>query len=47
VVAMRVSDDGTVYRLPRVDEEIAGFTIEAAVGEAEKGHSGKVRRGSG
>jgi hypothetical protein len=38
MVAMRVGDDRTVDRLPRVYVKVAGLTIEAAIGASEQGH---------
>ena len=37
MVAMRVRDDGAVHGEPRIDVEIGGLTVEAAVGDAEHG----------
>jgi hypothetical protein len=39
VIAVAMSDDGPIHRLPGVDEEVAGLAVEAAIGEAEEGHA--------
>jgi hypothetical protein len=36
VIAMRMRDDGPIDGRPGVDEEAAGFAVEAAVGGAKQ-----------
>ena len=39
VVGMAMSDDGTRYRAPRVDEKIARFAVQSFCGDAQQlGH---------
>src|SRR5262245_2164689 len=44
VIAVRVRDDRTLDRLPRVDVEITRFTVQAALGESEQRHAAKLVR---
>ena len=36
---MRVGDDGALHGLPRIDVEVAGSAIQAALGETKQSHT--------
>jgi len=42
VVAMTVRDDRALDRLPWIDIEVAGLTIQAALGKTKERHAAKI-----
>ena len=44
VVTVSVRDDRSLHRLPRVDVEIAGLAVQAALGQSEQRHTAKLVR---